>query len=434
MQQSRWYKKISVVLGSIALVGTLALPLHALLVSYDSATFSIYNPIIPNGGGISNSSTYGVLQSIGQGVVGKSASSNFQVWSGFQYFATVGSMTLTGAATTSTAALSWNVLDTHNGAKVDHYEVGVGTISGSYVFETAGSNTTFTKSGLSADTPYYFIVKAVSPTGVTLAFSNELALSTTGTPDGGGGGGSSGGSTGTAAVVVSGLASPGANVVIVKDGVIAAVVVADPAAAFKVTISNLAATQYVFAVYAEDNNKVRTSSYTFPITLTNSVTADIANVFLAPSIGVTNSVVKQGEPIGIFGTTVPGAQVTISVHSAQEFVEKVTAATSGAWFKQFDTSFLEIGDHSTYSRAVKADRVTAQSAVVPFVVGTQSVLNTTGYKRSDLNKDGKVNVADLSILLYYWNKIPTVKVLADINKDGKVGVIDLSILLYDWTG
>lgn len=48
----------------------------------------------------------------------------------------------------------------------------------------------------------------------------------------------------------------------------------------------------------------------------------------------------------------------------------------------------------------------------------------------DLNADQKVNIVDLSILLYHFNKpyTPTY----DLNRDGKINIVDLSILLYYW--
>lgn len=51
---------------------------------------------------------------------------------------------------------------------------------------------------------------------------------------------------------------------------------------------------------------------------------------------------------------------------------------------------------------------------------------------SDLNADKKVDLVDLSILLYNWGEPKNPK--ADINNDGMVGLIDLSIMLYWWTG
>ena len=450
------HKKIlSVAIGAF-LLACVAFPMRALLASYGSAGFSIYNPINGAGGGMSAGGTFRALQSIGQSIVGKSASSHFQVWSGFEYFPTVGTMTLSGSGGTQQASFSWNALPSFNGHNIDHYEFGIGAISGSYVFEPIGIATTFVKTGLSNSTQYYAIIKAVSTSGKTLAFSNEVQATTGASavtpPDngnggggGGGGGGGAGGGTTNAGggtvgtgIVVSGMAYPGATVTLMQDGQIVATTVADPGAAFSVTLNSLMATHYDFSVYAQDSKQIKSAAYSFPVTLTDHVMVSVANIFLAPTIGVTNSEVKKGDPIGIFGTTAPNAQITLSVHSPQAFVESIAASASGAWYKQFDTSFLDVGDHVTFSRAVKGAQVTDQSASVPFIVGTQSVVapgvSSGGYKRSDLNRDGKVDVLDLSILLFYWNKKVLAENRADINGDRAVNAIDLSIMLYDWTG
>lgn len=52
-----------------------------------------------------------------------------------------------------------------------------------------------------------------------------------------------------------------------------------------------------------------------------------------------------------------------------------------------------------------------------------------GDKIGDLNKDGAVNILDLSILL---SKFGSTDPVADINKDGKVDTLDLSTLLSKW--
>jgi hypothetical protein len=54
---------------------------------------------------------------------------------------------------------------------------------------------------------------------------------------------------------------------------------------------------------------------------------------------------------------------------------------------------------------------------------------------SDLNRDGKVNLVDFSILVFWWgtpggNSNPP----ADINSNAKVGLEDFSILLFNWSG
>lgn len=234
-------------------------------------------------------------------------------------------------------------------------------------------------------------------------------------------------------MVVSGTAYPGARVSILLDGRVEAVSTADPGAAFRVTLGSLAPGSYVVSVYAEDSADRKSTSYSVPLSLTNSVTAEVSNIFLAPTISVSNTVIKKGEPITILGMSAPNAQVNVHVHSFPEFLERVTASVSGAWFKQFDTSVLEIGDHKTFSRAFANDRATEQSAVVKFVVGTTSEIAPTSM-RSDLNSDSRVNTIDFSMLLYWWQRSIVAGIKADINKDMRVDAVDLSIMLYDWTG
>ncbi len=51
---------------------------------------------------------------------------------------------------------------------------------------------------------------------------------------------------------------------------------------------------------------------------------------------------------------------------------------------------------------------------------------------ADFNCDGKVDLVDLSILMYNWG-VPKNKA-TDMSRDGKVDLIDLNILYYHWTG
>lgn len=53
---------------------------------------------------------------------------------------------------------------------------------------------------------------------------------------------------------------------------------------------------------------------------------------------------------------------------------------------------------------------------------------------ADFNCDGRVNIKDLSILLYFWDKPYQQVHFYDLNQDGKIDIRDVSILLYYWTG
>jgi hypothetical protein len=53
-------------------------------------------------------------------------------------------------------------------------------------------------------------------------------------------------------------------------------------------------------------------------------------------------------------------------------------------------------------------------------------------KIADFNKDGRVDVVDLSILLYYFDHTDAKIKQYDLNGDGKIDLIDVSIMLYYW--
>jgi hypothetical protein len=72
---------------------------------------------------------------------------------------------------------------------------------------------------------------------------------------------------------------------------------------------------------------------------------------------------------------------------------------------------------------------------VGFAVADKSVETPVGdCKRSDINCDGRINLTDFSILLYFWEATNPLNKAVDINNDQVVNLTDFSILLFDWTG
>ena len=87
-------------------------------------------------------------------------------------------------------------------------------------------------------------------------------------------------------------------------------------------------------------------------------------------------------------------------------------------------------EHTTKSRATFESLVSPFSHVLQFFVGKGGPLKT-----ADENKDGKVNIVDFSIMLFWWNTKQAKGLgIADINGDGKVNIVDFSIMLFQWTG
>jgi hypothetical protein len=57
--------------------------------------------------------------------------------------------------------------------------------------------------------------------------------------------------------------------------------------------------------------------------------------------------------------------------------------------------------------------------------------STSGAATPDLNRDGKVNLTDLSLMLGRWGQSATAA-QGDLNGDGKINLVDLSLLLGKW--
>jgi len=258
---------------------------------------------------------------------------------------------------------------------------------------------------------------------------------------GGGGGGGGGGVpyTPVTRVIFSGRAYPLSQVILLKDAQLVIQTIAGPDAKFQIDYSNLSAGNYIFLIYSEDSAGRRSSSFTFPIKITEGATTHVSGIFLAPTIDVDKSEVKKGENITIFGQSVANGEITISINSNQERFRNTRADKDGIYLYNLDTAILELGQHFTKSKAALDGQISPFSRAVSFAVGTKTVPKDEGEcGKADLNCDGRVNLVDFSIAAY-WYKRPISAEFAKkeaerLNGDGKVDLIDFSIMAYYWTG
>jgi hypothetical protein len=240
------------------------------------------------------------------------------------------------------------------------------------------------------------------------------------------------------AVVFSGRAYPKSTVTILKDAQIAATTIAGSDANFSVKISGLSGGNYIFSVYSEDKEGNRSSLLTFPVSVTSGATTQISGIFIAPTISVDKSEVKRGDNIAIFGQSAPKSEITISVNSEEEFFVKTPADKDGVYLYNFDTTPLEIGQHSTKSKAALDGAISSFSKTVSFNVGAKTVLAKPKFLKGDLNADGRVNLVDFSIAAYWYKRSLSaefkLKETERLNGDGKVDLVDFSIMAFYWTG
>lgn len=270
---------------------------------------------------------------------------------------------------------------------------------------------------------------------------------------GGGGGGGRGRDTGSTAgggfesddasypsgdgrVVITGYAFPRSRVSALVDGKQAGQATADTSGRYEITLEEIARGVYTFGVYALDAAQVRSSTFSTSFTVTGSRTTALSNINIAPSVKVSSDPVTAGQALTISGYALPGATITLenerdkSIASRKTFT--ATSDNSGAWSVVVDTNGLSNGTYKARARAAQDGGATTNfSSYLLYGVGESADRPTS----ADLNTDGKVNLTDFSILLFWWNtdggsSSPS----ADINSDDRVNLTDFSIMLFNWTG
>ena len=267
---------------------------------------------------------------------------------------------------------------------------------------------------------------------------------------GGGSGGGSGGGTGSGVgggfessdgpfsggdgqVIISGVALPDATVTIVVDGNAVDTVRTDSQGRYSIDLDEIARGSYTFGIYAEDDNGVRTDTFNTSFTVSGARSSRLSNINLGSTISVTPDPVDIGATTTISGITLPDAVVTIETGKRDSFnimVSTTTSNGSGAYNFVLDTTGYTADTYQVRVQAVQ-DNGTQKPFTDYHFFGVGQKANTA--VGSDLNGDGKVNLTDFSILLFWWQTGGGTSG-ADINQDGTVSLTDFSILLFNWTG
>ena len=230
-------------------------------------------------------------------------------------------------------------------------------------------------------------------------------------------------------VILKGIAYPEALITALYDGKVITIAKADSQANFKIEITDITAGVYTFSLWAEDRKGRRSITFSFTNTVSKGTITTVSGIFIPPTIELGKVKVLKGETLDILGQTAPLSELSISVESPQ-ITGTTTADKVGDWDYPLDTTPLDEGSHTTRAKAETPDGLlSSYSKVLGFYIGPYAKEEIC--PRADFNKDGKTNLVDFSIMLYWWGKYnPCV----DMNQDGIVNLPDFSILMYWWTG
>lgn len=252
----------------------------------------------------------------------------------------------------------------------------------------------------------------------------------------GGGSGGGGGSTkdfGDSEISIKGTGYPNRTINILLDSEQVGTVKANGDGKFDFATEASPGTASL-SFWATDKFETRSITFNTTFDVTQGAITNITGIILPPTIKVSNQNVNPGDVVTVSGQSIPNSIIELHVNKS-ELVEKATSSSDGTWTIMLDTKKLKTAEHTIKARSISGNPpLTSQSSfstALQLFVGVDGKVTTT----SDLNRDGKVNLTDFSILVFWWggnggNSNPS----ADINKNAKVGLEDFSILLFNWTG
>jgi hypothetical protein len=233
-------------------------------------------------------------------------------------------------------------------------------------------------------------------------------------------------------IILEGKAYPLTDINILKDGQVVGIVRTDVNANFRYESNTLTPGPATFGLWARDSRGVKSISFNTTFQVIQNALTTVSGILLPPTIDAQQKKVKRGEPLTLIGETVPTARVSAFVDAIDD-PAGVATTSSGVWSIAADTSNLQNESfHSAKTLftlpGVSTQEKSGYSASLSFYVGEAEVGDIVS---ADLNRDGKVNLVDFSILLFHWG---TNDIVADLNQDAKINLTDFSILLFNWTG
>ena len=287
-----------------------------------------------------------------------------------------------------------------------------------------------------ADVTLQVQVTSLSPTPTP----TESPTSTPTLQPGGGGGGGGVPLPRPAIVEFKGLAYPNAVVNILRDGQLISTVAADYGGFFAFSDSGLAGGNYNFGFIATDTEGRKSTSYSFVLNVAIESITSVSGIVMPPTISIESSQLSLSDKLAVSGQATPGSAVTIEV-LPEELVYQTAVASNGTYFVKTAVRNLEIGMHTVRSRVkLRTGEESIFSEVIIFGLGVPykerkfEIPGAGITKMPDFNGDGRVNIVDVSIMIFWYKKTVPAGFFSDLNNDGIVDIADFSILVFYWTG
>jgi hypothetical protein len=262
---------------------------------------------------------------------------------------------------------------------------------------------------------------------------------------GGGGGGGNGGRVGTfkpypleniqlPSVALSGYAYPASTITVLKDDQTLGLITAGSDASFLTAIGDLKRGLYTFTLVAKDTEGISSIAYPTTFWIEENTQVNVTDILIPPTIKLASTTVPLGKNIVVSGQSAPNKMVIVQMsdQTGKKILSsnKEKVGADGRWTSIFTTNALSSGIYNL-TALTSFPKIGSSTLSQKIQCGLGQKLEQSPCSRSDINKDGKINLVDFSILMYYWG---TTNANADINQDGKINLVDFSIMMYCWSG
>lgn len=229
-------------------------------------------------------------------------------------------------------------------------------------------------------------------------------------------------------IIFEGIAYPWAILTLLEDGKVRRIVSLNQESGFKIDISNLTQGVYNFGLKAKDKQGRDSAIFTFAVTVFDQMITRVGDILMPPTIELQETNLLFNQTLSALGSATPQSKVIVFIDDQK--VSQEIAKSSGQWFFDYNIVYLTKGVHS-----IKVIAQTKQGLTSSFSKSLIFYIEEEPLKlicaEADLNNDGKVDIIDFSILLFWWGGSSE---CADQNQDNIVNLIDFSIMMYYWTG
>jgi hypothetical protein len=165
-----------------------------------------------------------------------------------------------------------------------------------------------------------------------------------------------------------------------------------------------------------------------------SAGTSINGLLLPPTLVSDKEMVKQGEKIIFSGYSAANAVISVFLGDDGKLLATVISDKNGYYSYILSTNSFAKNNFILRTKGSNGGLSSPSSAALGFSVGESDKNREKGLNRKeDLNNDGKINLVDFSIMLY-WVKHSPIPATVDLNNDGVIDLKDFSILIYHWTG